>query len=306
MPTATLLGWRHTSIFVMAVVGFYVLEQMWPPIGLTLFVGLALTMGMGHGALDMVLLLAQFKPRRSAMGVAGVYLVVACVAGWLLSYSFVWAFILLLVMSAWHFGEIYAQNLLLRLSVGGASIMSPYLVQKAALSDLMQDVAGQNTDVLLLIWSGLAWAWAGLVVVVMLRKAMGKTESMSLGTDTDPFPAPAMIEMGVVVCLSIVLSPLLMFALYFGLFHCTTHVARVWRATSRHQSHPNALLVWSWSGSMVMTAVLLGALWYWLPNANMVASHLDAQMVHWLVVALGALTVPHLLLVGFSGPWLGR
>lgn len=306
MPLATFLGWRNTSIFVIAVVGFYVLEQMWPLIGVTLFVGLALTVGMGHGALDMVLLLAQFKPRRRAMAVALVYLVVTCVAGWLLSYSFVWAFILLLVMSVWHFGEIYAENLLLRLSVGGTSIMAPFLVQKATLSDLMQDVAGQNADVLLLIWSGLAWAWAGLVVLVLLRKAMGKTKNMPLGTDIDQFPATAVVEMGVVVCLSIVLSPLLMFALYFGLFHCTTHVARVWRAISRHQSHPRALMVWSWSASMAMTSVLLGALWYWLPNANMVASHLDAQMVHWLVVALGALTVPHLLLVGFSDSWLGR
>ena len=298
------LRWRNASILVIAVTGFYLLEQMWPLVGLALFVGFSLTLGMGHGALDIVLLLAQFKPRLRVMLVALTYLTVTLLAGWLLSYSFVWAFVLLLVMSVWHFGETYAQSPLLRLAVGGASIMAPYLIQQATLSDLMQDIAGRDASVLLRGWSGLAWTWVGLVVVVLIKAAMNRFGSASLDPRTDQFPATALVEIGVIFCLSFVLSPLLLFALYFGLFHCTAHVVRVWRATLRHEGLSTALLAWSWSAIMMATAVLLAVLWYWLPNANMSAIHLNPQVVHWLVVALGALTLPHLLLVSFSDQWL--
>ena len=300
------LGWRNTSIFFVTVTSLYLLEQMWPLVGLALFVGFSLTLGMGHGALDVVLLLAQFKPRSRGMLVALTYLMVTLVAGWLLSYSFIWAFVFLLVMSVWHFGEAYAQSLLLRLAVGGSSIMAPYLVRQATLGDLMREIVGRDISVLLDVWSGLAWAWVGLVGLVLIKTAVSRFGRASHDARTDQTPNAALVEIGVMLCLSFVLSPLLLFALYFGLFHCTTHVVRVWRATLRHQGLSKAMLVRSWSGSMMVTGILLAALWHLLPNANMSAIHLNPHVVHWLVVALGALTLPHLLLVSFSDKWLGR
>jgi hypothetical protein len=55
-----------------------------------------------------------------------------------------------------------------------------------------------------------------------------------------------------------------------------------------------------------LTALLMAALWQWLSGSAQWARHWDAQLIQWLVVALGAVTVPHLLLVSYSKRWLGR
>ena len=306
MQPPTLTQWRNATFLGTLLISLYALEHQWPLLGLWLFVGFSLTLGMGHGALDMVLLLGQFKPTSRAMVLGTMYLGLTLVSGWLFSLSFAWALVVLLVMSVWHFGEAYAQLVALRLAVGGASLMAPILIQKNALGQLLQDTANRDLSWLLNVWSGLAWAWAGLVFLVLLRSITNGPHRVALDDGTTPSGNSALLEIGMVFCLSLVFSPLLQFALYFGLFHCTTHIARVRRAALRHQGLPIALITWAWVGVMLLTAVLLAALWSWLPNAGRWASQVDAQMLHWLVVALGAVTVPHLLLVGYSDRWLGR
>ena len=306
MKSPTLAQWREGAFLGLLLIGLYTLEHQWPLMGLWLFVGFSLTLGMGHGALDMVLLLGQFKPQSNAIFFGTLYLALTLLAGWLLSLSFAWALIALLVMSVWHFGEAYAQRVMLRLAVGGTSLMAPVLIQKDALTQLMQNVAHTDVSWLLSVWSGLAWAWAGLVFWVLLSSASGGHRHVALNYGAVRSKNSGLLEIGTVFCLSILFSPLLQFALYFGLFHCTTHIARVRRAAILHQGLPIALITWAWVGAMLLTAVLLVALWNWLPGAGMWASQIDAQVLHWLVVALGAVTVPHLILVSYSRVWLGR
>jgi Brp/Blh family beta-carotene 15,15'-monooxygenase len=306
MKLPTSMGWRNGTLLGTLLIGLYALEYQWPLLGLWLFVGFSLTIGMGHGALDVVLLLGQFKPRSRAIVFGTMYLALTLVAGWLLSLSFAWALIVLLVMSVWHFGEAYAQRVVLRLAVGGTSLMAPVLIQKNALQQLMQDVANRDLSWLLNVWSGLAWTWAGLVILVLLGSATSGSHRVAFDHRTLRSRNSALFEIGIVFCLSLVFSPLLQFALYFGLFHCIAHIARVRRATLLHQGLPIALITRVWAGIMLLTAALLAALWNWLPNAGLWASQVDAQVLHWLVVALGAVTVPHLLLVSYSDRWLGR
>jgi Brp/Blh family beta-carotene 15,15'-monooxygenase len=306
MQLPTSAWWRNCALLGTLLIGLYALEQQWPLLGLWLFAGFSLTLGMGHGALDVVLLLGQFKPRSRAMVFGTMYLALTLVAGWLLSLSFAWALVVLLVMSVWHFGEAYAQRVVLRLAVGGTSLMAPVLIQKNALNQLLQDIAHRDLSWLLDVWSGLAWAWAGLVVLVLLGIVGSGSPRVAFGYRTVRSKNSALFEIGIVFCLSLVFSPLLQFALYFGLFHCTTHIARVRRAALLHQGLPIALITWAWVGIMLLTAALLAALWNWLPNAGLWASQVDEQVLHWLVVALGAVTVPHLLLVSYSDHWLGR
>ena len=305
MRSLTFSWWRNGTLLVIFLIGLYLLEHRWPLLGLWLFVGLSLTLGMGHGALDVVLLLGQFKPQSRALVVGAMYLALTLLAGWLLSLSFAWALVVLLVMSVWHFGEAYGQRILLRLAVGGASLMAPVLIQKPALSKLMQDIANRDLSWLLNVWSGLAWAWVGLVVLVILGSAVNGLGRVALDHRSFHLPASAWLEIGVIFLLNLFFSPLLQFALYFGVFHCTTHIARVRRATLRHQALPITLIAWAWLGTMLLTAALLAALWNRLPDAGAWAQQMDAQMLHWLVVALGAVTMPHLLLVGYSDRWLG-
>lgn len=304
LPTST--GWRNGILLGTLLIGLYALENHWPLLGLWLFVGFSLTLGMGHGALDVVLLLGQFKPQSRAIVFGTMYLALTLVAGWLLSLSFAWALVVLLVMSVWHFGEAYEERVVLRLAVGGTSLMAPVLVQKNALNRLMQDIANGDLSWLLNVWSGLAWAWAGLVILVLLGSVTSGPHRVAFDHRAARSKNSALFEIGIVFCLSLVFSPLLQFALYFGLFHCITHIARVRRATLLHQGLPIALITWVWVGTMLLTAALLAALWNWLPNAGLWASQVDAQVLHWLVVALGAVTAPHLLLVSYSDRWLGR
>ena len=303
----SLFSWRRKSLLLgLALAGLYALEQQWPLLGLGLFVVFSLTLGMGHGALDMVLLLGQFKPRSKAMVFGALYLALTLLAGWLLSLSFAWALVVLLLMSVWHFGEAYAGRLLLRLTVGGASLMAPLLLQKTALSQLLQGIANQDLPWLLNVWSALAWGWVGLVGLVLLKSMAHGFGRVVRDFGTARSPARALLEIGMVAGLSLVFSPLLQFALYFGLYHCTSHIARVRRAALHHPGLPLVQFAWAWVASMVLTAILLTVLWYGLPGAGPWAAPLDARMVHWLVVALGAVTVPHLILVGYSDRWLGR
>ena len=306
MGVPTFSGWHKSILVGLSLAGLYALEQQWPLLGLGLFVIFSLTLGMGHGALDMVLLLGQFKPRSRAMIFGAIYLALTLVAGWLLSLSFAWALVVLLVMSVWHFGETYADRLLLRLAVGGASLMAPLLLQKTALSQLLQGLANQDLPWLLNVWSSLAWAWAGLVGVVVLVGVAHGFGRVGRDLGAARSPARALLEISMVVSLSLVFSPLLQFALYFGLYHCTTHIARVRRAALHHPGLPLMQFAWAWAASMLLTAILLAVLWSELPGAGMWAGSVDARLVHWLVVALGAVTVPHLILVGYSNRWLGR
>jgi hypothetical protein len=133
MMLQALPWWFKTALLGAGLAFLYALEQQWPTLGVWLFVGLSLTLGMGHGALDTALLLGQFKPHSRAMLYGLLYLALTLLSGWLLSLSFAWALIALLLMSVWHFGELYAQRIWLRLAVGGVSVMAPALLQSTAL-----------------------------------------------------------------------------------------------------------------------------------------------------------------------------
>ncbi len=300
------LWWYGGAVLVASVLCLFALERQWPALGLWLFVGLTITLGFGHGALDMALMLSQFKPRSKALLYGLIYLALTLTAGWLLSLSFAGALAALLVMSVWHFGEAFGQSPLLRLAVGGSSLMAPALLQQKALSDLLRGVSDQDLSWLLSAWDFTAWAWLGLVGLIIVANAASKFNRAKDAWSAAHFPIRAQLEIGGVLLLSLVFSPLLQFALYFGLFHCVTHIARVRRAMMRHQEVSIKVITWAWIASMLLTMVLLIALWNWLPVSNLWATRIDAQMLHWIVVALGAVTLPHLLLIGYSNRWLGR
>lgn len=306
MRLHALPGWLSAALVSAALVSFYALEQQWPQMAMWLFALVTLTLGMGHGALDAVLLLKQFRPQSRALIFGLVYLALTVSAGWLLSLSFSWALIALLIMSVWHFGELYSDRIALRLAVGGASVMTPVLLQVSALGQLLRDVTVQDLTWALTVWTAMAWVWAALVSFVVLDivfKGLGKSNS---GDANAHSYSPALREICIVMCLGLVFSPLLQFALYFGLYHCPAHIARVFRAVLRHGDASDGRAVWTWLLSMLLTAVLMVALWRWLPCAGNWACHLNAQLLQWLVVALGAVTAPHLLLVSHSSRWLGR
>jgi beta-carotene 15,15'-dioxygenase len=282
-------------------------DQGIPGLGLWLFIGLSLTVGMGHGALDVVLMLAQFKPYRNVAAYALAYLLLVVGCGALLAMSTGWALLALLAMSVWHFGELYRPSLANRLVVGGASVMAPMLLSHTALAAVLKPALGIDYSATWLVWYWLAIAWAVGAAAWVVWVGVQRLDRHDEATTR------AALELAAVLALNAVLSPLMAFAVYFGLWHSLAHIARVLRAMAKHSSRAKVSLkrlafVMVLTG--LATAALLWLLWRWLPTGQGLdgLSTLGAQAfwVQWLVVALAAVTLPHMLLVGYSHRWLGR
>jgi Brp/Blh family beta-carotene 15,15'-monooxygenase len=301
-------------LLLLALLALRVLEARWPPLAWWAFVLLSLTLGFGHGALDALLLLGQFKPVGKALLVSAAYLACVLVAGWVLSWSVPFALLALVLMSVWHFGELHRASTWARICVGGASVMWPMLVARDTMAQLLQDALGPGVDTVWLAWHLLANGWLALVIATALgwlvrRFAMRKnliTGSQGLTSGAHGTALWAAIEIAVVLCAFLILSPLLAFALYFGLYHCLAHVARVRRALAAYSGR-----VFLWYGaafvaSALATATLLLLLWRFLPPVTWLDGANHARAIQWLVVSLAAVTLPHLLLVSYSARWLGR
>lgn len=310
---------------LLGLVALRALEAQWPPLALWAFVLLSLTLGFGHGALDAVLLLGQFAPRSKALAVSALYLLCVLLAGWALSWSVPWALLLLVLMSVWHFGELHSYALWARLCVGGASVMWPMLVAQGAMAQLVQGTLGSGFSTAWLAWQILAWAWLILVLVCALAWSVrwllnrhklsgsgsGDSRGQGLATDQHPQALWAVIEILALLSAYLLLSPLLAFALYFGVYHCLAHVARVRRALLAHSRLTMVRYTLAFIASALATAALLALLWWFLPAMQWLGGVSQAQanagqVLQWLVVSLAAVTLPHLLLVSYSARWLGR
>ncbi len=278
----------------LALVVLHVLEAGWPALGWWAFVLLSLTLGFGHGALDGVLLVAQFKPLGKAIWVGGGYLLCVLVAALVLSQSTGLALLALLLMSLWHFGQAHNQSMLHRIGVGGASVMWPVLLASQTLGALLAPVLGDSFGWVWPVWRGLAWLWLAVAVVSLLKTLLAQQ------------PLAVAAEVASVGLLYLVLSPLLAFALFFGLYHCGLHIRQVHEAVRRNTPSTGynkwqlmALLV-----TLVATAALMAVLWTYLAQPAWRDTTLNTQVLQWIIVALAAVTLPHLVLISASARWL--
>jgi beta-carotene 15,15'-dioxygenase len=308
------LAFATGALLLLALLALRAIEARWPPLAWWAFVLLALTIGFGHGALDALLMLGQFKPRSKVLQVSAAYLACVLFAGWVLSWSVPLALLALVLMSVWHFGELHSATMGTRICVGGASVMWPMLVARDAMAPLLRDALGSGFDTAWLIWQILASGWLVLVLatalgwlvkrLVVQKKLTSSGQGLTVGIHSTALRAA--IEIAVVLCAYLILSPLLTFALYFGLYHCLTHVARVRRAMAAHGARAFSRYGAACVASAFATAMLLLLLWRFLPPVTWLDGAGHARAMQWLVVSLAAVTLPHLLLVSYSARWLGR
>jgi Brp/Blh family beta-carotene 15,15'-monooxygenase len=314
---------RRATIVIAAsaiiLFALHALESQWPPIALWAFVLLSLTLGFGHGALDAVLLLEQFQPRIKALAISVMYLLCVLLTGWAFTWSVPLALLLLILMSVWHFGELHSYALWTRLSVGGASVMWPVLVAQNAMSQLVQGTLGHGFSALWTLWNLLAYCWLFLVLANALygltswivHRKQPSNIAQSLKSVHQQQMLWAAVEIVTLLCAYLVLSPLLAFAMYFGLYHCLVHIARVRRAVQASSGFVFSRYAVAFAASVLITVVLLMLLWWFLPAKQLLGYAGNAQLqlnqiMQWLVVSLAAVTLPHLLLVSYSARWLGR
>lgn len=303
------------AVVLSALVAVYALEQAWPALGWWVFVVLTLSLGMGHGALDAVLLLAQFVPKSKALLFSAGYLLLVLLTGWVLSWSLGLALLALIAMSLWHFGELQG-DIVSRIAVGGASVMAPMLVAPTQMAGLVQPLLASDQFAAWLAWHWLAIAWVILVIVwltywlVRYASQMQTYKQIKTQAHIDwrlSWPQPqvrAVLEIAGVVGLYAIFSPLLAFALYFGVWHSVNHIAKVQQAVSRHYAVSAHYYAAAVMGSTVLTLVFLAMLWLFLRSTSWLAQDNSVTVLQWLIVALAALTLPHLLLVSHSRHWL--
>lgn len=109
------------------------LDKTLPQSGLWALLLLSVSVGFIHGAVDAVLLPQRFVSGSQAALMFALYLLAVVVLGWLLGMTVSVALWMLLLMSAWHFGEPYGRwnglpdiaPRLTRAVVGGAPVMLP-------------------------------------------------------------------------------------------------------------------------------------------------------------------------------------
>lgn len=290
---------QRAACVATALVGltaFVTLDQLVPQSGWWLFVGLSLTTGFLHGALDVVLLGQAFQRPHQSAWAAALYLVSVVLLGALLGQLLALALLTLIVLSAWHFGEPYgrwgANDLLLRTAVGGASVMLPMLLSPIAMRDVVQLLAQGDASLVWNTWRALAYAWVAVVAASALRLALHRSKNMT----------SVLTELAAVFTLNAVLSPLMAFALYFGAYHALSHVGRV--VAAQHTPRLRLLFHPAVFGAVCATAALLGLLWWYLQGWVASQPPDDSAVVRWLVVALAAVTPPHLILVSRCAHWL--
>lgn len=296
---------------LLALTALRYLDQRFAQSGLWLFAGLTLTTGFFHGALDIVLMLREFViPRRLAGAVmlyvaAAVLLAVLCVySGWLMV-------LMLLLMSVWHFGEPYGRWVqstwaqgawVIRVIVGGAPVMLPALLSSQALQAVLPLAVGQDAVWAWAIWQTLAWLWVGLCGwgLAVLRQRL--------------FSKPLWAEVAVVFALNLVLTPLMAFSIYFGVLHSAAHIFRIAtrqrhgaaikpsNTSYRRRTRRNGVAIVVTSFATLGLMLVLG----WYLQRTAVAASEAPRLLNWLLVALTAVTLPHLVLVSRNAPWLTR
>ena len=267
-------------------------ERQWPHLALWSFVLLTLTLGFAHGAMDVLLLRdaqGRVMIKRFAMYLGSVVLLAAA----LISFPGV-ALLALLLLSLWHFGEQAASmqadakhRILLRIVQGGASVMLPVLLSGLDLKVWVTAIAPESIGWVWPAWVGMAGLWLALLVAAIAVIQPWRAGALNAGMQV------LAGELAALVLLNALLSPLLAFAIFFGLYHSGFHVWRMRRLQQREDLASPWLLL---SATLLLTWAALAVLWWQLPMLAQPARW-EGEWLRWLVVALAAVTLPHMVLV---------
>lgn len=281
----------------LLLAALYWMDRAQPHAGAWMLLGLSVTVGFVHGALDAAILQRRFTDRlRLAKGL-GAYFAAVALLGWLLSGMVNVALWLLILMSVWHFGEAYGRwsglapwsATLTRAVVGGAPIMVPMWLVPGELTETLAPVVNAlAVDV----WRIMATVWLALLLVWALACGLRQPRDARY----------AWAELLGCILAYAVFSPLMAFAVYFGLYHAPVHIWRVWRGWLA--SAPLLKLApWAVVAGTVATVCatwLLSVGLWWLISPDVSKVPEPAAALRWLIVALAAVTAPHLVLISAS------
>jgi beta-carotene 15,15'-dioxygenase len=297
---------RHSNTALWTAAGLMAGLLWWfdrstPNAGLFALLLLTLTTGLFHGALDAVILLQQFRPVTRAVMWALVYLVAVLVLGGTFASHAGAALVLLLLLSIWHFGEPFdagntdsaIAGALTRTVQGGAPVLIPVLTSARQLETSADGWINLLDQEFWPVWRGLAWAWLALLAIWLLWFARTGRPAARRGLG----------EIAGIAALNCVLTPLMAFALYFGLYHAPAHIIRVARASGGYRLIRSPATVLTMGLTFALAIILLWRLQTQIGGPWQISR---PQALQWLSVGLLALTVPHVVLISCFAGWLSK
>jgi len=256
----------------------------------------ALAVGIPHGALDHLVTLPKSAPLKMA-GFISIYVAVAVLAVLALLTWNVAGFIVVVIMSAVHFGigdaafisEIDRRSAepkpfpryLYALAAGSLPVVIPLVSDKSAAAlervnpALLNWHHGLNND--LLLWT----MW--LTAIALLRLVQKRRDAEA-------------IDLVLLYLLAVTAPPLVAFAVYFGCWHAMRHTARLTLVLPRSQkafaegNSGKAFLGAIWPGlpALVGTFIVAGGIIVFRRDS------LSDQFLWITLVVVWALTVPHM------------
>jgi beta-carotene 15,15'-dioxygenase len=295
-PAPRAAGWAVAAALILLAVA--ALERTQPHAALLALLIVVGGLGTLHGVLDTVLIVRLLPAAWARGGALLAYLAVTLFTAWLLQPYPAMALMVLLALSLWHFGESFQaqtvsrlQGLIQRLLRGGAPVLMPALVSKTALSPLAMVVANGDATamtVLWAFWTGLAGLWAAGCLAwgvwCVTRAQAGWRAAQAL-----------MTEVAALALLNLLCSPLMAFALYFGLYHAAGHIGRVWatQAQSRRLQLATDWHVWL---TLLLSLALIVGLVQLATDSGVPSAWPDAAL-RVLIVGLVAVSLPHVVLI---------
>jgi beta-carotene 15,15'-dioxygenase len=299
-----LLGAAVLGIAAMLMV----LDRLLAQTGLIVLLVLVGSLGLVHGAMDALLLVRHLQRTRPRLAWGMVYLGATIATAWLLWPLPGIALMLLLGLSIWHFGEGFdhfrrlpaAQQVAYRFVRGGAPVLIPALIGRPALQPLVAAAAGGDAAA-----TAMAWAcWSGLAIAWLCGAGAWLGCSYLAPSADRVSRRKALIEIGALAALYALVSPLMAFALYFGLYHAAGHIRRVLAvapAGARHRWHRDPYLVSAVALTAVLGLLLAGAM-----HAQVIDVALPDLALRGTILALVAVSVPHVVLISLWAAALGR
>jgi beta-carotene 15,15'-dioxygenase len=288
---------------LLVVLGLLWLDGAVPSAAGALLLVLSATLGIGHGATDVLLMRSAWPSSRHAICASLVYALAAALGVVLLLPYPAYALLLLLLLSVWHFGEGFErftglssmQSLLTRLVFGGAPVLLPAVLaqEQLGVALLRIFVDAVTVSMVLSFWVTLATAWLVLVGVfayVLFRLERAPRTRMY----------PWLYELCALVMLYAVFSPLMAAAVFFGVYHSGQHLRRVLAsalvgAQSSRALLTNRVLQFTVALSLMLGVIIFMAL---VPQGGPLA--LSARALQTWVVFLTAVSVPHVFLISYA------
>jgi Brp/Blh family beta-carotene 15,15'-monooxygenase len=245
--------------------------------------GLVAIVGLPHGALDP-LVARQAGLWRTPLGLAGfliAYLLLAGVAGLLWFYAPMLALIGFLAYSAWHFSGDWRDDLPLglRLCAGVAIVSAPALLHRDLVTEYFSLLAGPRGAAALVQ----VLAWLALPALLGMATAAARCRR-------DRWVISA--ELMVLATAAVMLTPLVLFLLYFCGLHSPRHLLHAAEGLNRKAATATAVGLTVITVALAALVVVLGP-----------PGRLDERLLQLTFIALAVLTVPHMVLIEY---WAAR